>query len=41
MKRRMRNRTYGVVGGSGLYPTTYPINTTVRNTTSAMKNRGI
>ena len=25
MKRRMRNRTYGVVGGDGLYPVTYPI----------------
>ena len=25
MKRRMRNRTYGVVGGGGLYPTTYPM----------------
>ena len=25
MKRRMRNRTYGAVGGDGLYPVTYPI----------------
>ena len=25
MKRRMRNRTYGVVGGDGLYPVSYPI----------------
>lgn len=25
MKRRMRNRTFGVVGGGGLYPATYPI----------------
>ena len=25
MKRRMRNRTYGVVGGNGRYPVTYPM----------------
>lgn len=25
MKRRMRNRMYGVVGGDGRYPVLYPI----------------